>query len=1286
MRSVTVHLLAFLFTILTVTAFTQSSVDCGHFRTQTQGGWGITASGNNPGAYRDAHFEQAFPQGVSIGCNKTLSFSSSASLAEFLPCGGPALALMESAIDPACIGNVLAGQVLALTLSVGFDAADPSFSGADIPLSSLLIAQGEFEGYTVGEILELANEVLGDCESSFSYSAINQAISSINENFVDGNIDRGFLDCPEEEVEKIYCDLSVSSITSSCISDSTYTVQVSLSGVNGAFTVQSVNAFSGNGQSLCFDSTLTTVTVELVFDLEEDYQFEVFPDGNAPCAIATVNTCAIELNSGTAPNCCTLQVDCPWDDLINLDCLSAIPSASPESIGILESCGEVGIVITEVQSGNGCASSPLLFTRTYTLTDGNESHTCLERYKVIDTEAPVITCPQDETLSCSSGNLFPTVWAVGLDNCDPSVTVFFSDLNTSTCTQISRQWTARDDCNNTATCIQTVSIQDNTPPNMLVPSNKQIDCLASANPNITGQPITNDVCSDVTVSYVDSTETIDACTSKIYRTWTATDECGNSRIGVQIITRADLTGPVISNLPPGTSLQCGDIPPPDEPIAIDACSGDTLTVNREEIIQEDGCQLTIRRIYTAIDACGNATTRLRIITINDTQPPTMDCPGDVTLSCGDTDYAPDVTGTAQATDNCSGTNVTIDFQDGELNMSSCPPEIIRLWSATDDCGNVASCVQHIYFLDTTTPEIVCPADIIISCGDGQTLDPADTGEATGSDDCSQTTVTYTDGPMFGNCPSTFLRTWTVNDACQNSVSCNQTITVYDTIAPVMTCPADISLSCGYGFANPSVAGTPMIEGECLTVTLVYADGPMTGECPKVFTRTWFAADACGNSSSCTQNIFLEDNMVPVVFCPADTSVTCGSDLSPALLGEATAIDYCSSVTVAYGDASFDDGCTSYVERTWTATDACGNSRVCVQTIDLLPDGPVTVDCPSDMTIATFSDAGPEVTGSPIVSSGCSAVEVFYSDVITVTEGENPGNGACGALRTQTQGGWGTVANGGNPGVYRDAHFDLAFPDGLTVGCDYTLTLTSSLAVQNLLPTGGTPAALTSNYTDPMSVGTVFAGQLVALTLSVTFDAVDPEFGASDVALGDMVIAYGSFQGWTVQQVLEEANAVFGSCSSTYSPSQMVQVLSSINENYVGGSMGNGFLECPDGGEEQNGQAIIDRTWTIISACQDTLYCHQVITVEDPDGVTNGTVDLVAYPSPTSGQLMVQTPEAFESNGVLYVYDIKGILIASYPQELNERQLWLDLSTVDPGIYTLLWVGSASTSSTQVVRH
>src|SRR6056297_1672226 len=84
---------------------------------------------------------------------------------------------------------------------------------------------------------------------------------------------------------------------------------------------------------------------------------------------------------------------------------------------------------------------------------------------------------------------------------------------------------------------------------------------------------------------------------------------------------------------------------------------------------------------------------------------------------------------------------------------------------------------------------------------------------------------------------------------------------------------------------------------------------------------------------------------------------------------------------------------------------------------------------------------------------------------------------CDGFRTQTQGGWGTSASGNNPGAYRDIHFDQAFPDGITLGCHYTLHLTSSEAVEALLPAGGTAAALNESLTDPQNAN-VLAGQVL----------------------------------------------------------------------------------------------------------------------------------------------------------------------------------------------------------------
>ena len=170
----------------------------------------------------------------------------------------------------------------------------------------------------------------------------------------------------------------------------------------------------------------------------------------------------------------------------------------------------------------------------------------------------------------------------------------------------------------------------------------------------------------------------------------------------------------------------------------------------------------------------------------------------------------------------------------------------------------------------------------------------------------------------------------------------------------------------------------------------------------------------------------------------------------------------------------------------------------------------------------------------------------------------------GEFRTQTQGGWGTNCNGNNPGCYRDANFASCFPNGLVVGCNNTLTLTSSAAVATLLPEGGPPSALSSSLTDPTNTGSVLTGQIVALTLSVTFDQCDPNFGSSNTALGDLVIASGTFQGWTVSQLLTEANAVYGGCPSAYSAAQINSALSSINQNFVDGTMAGNFLDCPNG--------------------------------------------------------------------------------------------------------------------------
>ena len=119
------------------------------FKTFTIGGWGTQCNGGNPGCYRDANFAAAFPSGLTIGCgSNTLTLTTSAAVQAFLPSGTSARALdAGNMVDPGgSYRNVLAGQLIAVTLAAGFDSYDSNFSTNTNSFSNLIIANGTFSG------------------------------------------------------------------------------------------------------------------------------------------------------------------------------------------------------------------------------------------------------------------------------------------------------------------------------------------------------------------------------------------------------------------------------------------------------------------------------------------------------------------------------------------------------------------------------------------------------------------------------------------------------------------------------------------------------------------------------------------------------------------------------------------------------------------------------------------------------------------------------------------------------------------------------------------------------------------------------------------------------------------------------------------------------------------------------------------------------------------------------------------------------------------------------------
>src|SRR6185295_18047789 len=101
-----------------------------------------------------AHFAAAFPSPnyLTIGCTNKLQLKSSLAVSNFLPNGTTAGKLPAGTlVNPtrSSYANVLAGQLVAATLSVKFDLIDANFSSSSVHLQDLVYLSGTFAGKTV---------------------------------------------------------------------------------------------------------------------------------------------------------------------------------------------------------------------------------------------------------------------------------------------------------------------------------------------------------------------------------------------------------------------------------------------------------------------------------------------------------------------------------------------------------------------------------------------------------------------------------------------------------------------------------------------------------------------------------------------------------------------------------------------------------------------------------------------------------------------------------------------------------------------------------------------------------------------------------------------------------------------------------------------------------------------------------------------------------------------------------------------------------------------------------
>ena len=715
---------------------------------------------------------------------------------------------------------------------------------------------------------------------------------------------------------------------------------------------------------------------------------------------------------------CFLEISCPASFESTVECLSDVPAAASavaelESLGftINDYCGTLNISSNDVSDGN---SNPETITRTYTIFDdlnndgikdaNEEEITCDQIITIDDEQNPTITAPEDVTVECDE---IPEVGnATATDNCDTDLTITYdgeirTDGDCANSYSLVRSWTATDNYGNSSSESQTITVVDNTAPELTVPADLTVEC--DAIPEVGTASATDNCDSDVTVTYDGQTRTDGDCANSytLVRSWTATDDCGNSSTLSQTITVNDNTAPELT-VPADLTVECDAIPEVGTASATDNCDSD-VTVTYDGQTRTDGdCanSYTLVRSWTATDDCGNSSTLSQTITVNDNTAPELTVPADLTVEC---DAIPEV-GTASATDNCdSDVTVTYDGQtrtDGDCANSY---TLVRSWTATDDCGNSSTLSQTITVNDNTAPELTVPADLTVECDA-----IPEVGTASATDNCDENIVVTYDGETRtdGECEGsyTLTRTWTATDNCGNETSASQTISVSDNTAPELTVPADVNAECS---SIPEV-GTASATDNCDENVVITYDGETRtdGECEGSYTltRTWTATDNCGNETSASQTISVSDNTAPELTVPADVNAECSSIPE---VGTASATDNCDeNVVVTYdGETRTDGECEgSYtLTRTWTATDNCGNETSASQTISVSDNTAPELSVPAD--------ASAECSSIPEVGTA-SATDNCDENIVVTYDGETRTDGECEGSYTLTRT-WTATDNCGN---------------------------------------------------------------------------------------------------------------------------------------------------------------------------------------------------------------------------------------------------------------------------------
>jgi hypothetical protein len=382
--------------------------------------------------------------------------------------------------------------------------------------------------------------------------------------------------------------------------------------------------------------------------------------------------------------------------------------------------------------------------------------------------------------------------------------------------------------------------------------------------------------------------------------------------------------------------------------------------------------------------------------------PVITCPADISVDCFTSVPLPDTNSVI------ANGAVAIIFLGDQVTTNSCVTTISRSYAAISSCSSTSFCAQTITVQNTNAPVFMTMTNRTVECGSAWDFDvPVAVDFCTG--DTNLVFVGSVGGSTNGVCGGSFIATriWMAIDACTNSSTVTQTVTVVDTTAPVFAGVSNLAFECGaaWGFLPPTA--TDVCSGTNVSISIFTTT--TNGLCGNTFaaTRVWQAADECTNLAWFSQTVTILDTIPPSLVCVSNRTVECGQTWTFDL---PIATDVCDgtnvSLIVSGTTTNALAGGAFIATRTWKATDSCSNSAFCSQTVSVLDTTPPVIACPANMIVAEapHDSGGAAVTFPlPTVSDNCDTAPQLIS---------SPTNGSVFPVGTNTVT-WTAIDGSGN---------------------------------------------------------------------------------------------------------------------------------------------------------------------------------------------------------------------------------------------------------------------------------